>query len=54
VQAVDGMPAPINARFKFLSRKLTSARSEEQEQAAGEADVNSELQRYHAAAEILI
>jgi len=35
-------------RFKFLSRKLTSARSEEQEQAAGEPDVNSELQCYQA------
>ena len=34
-------------RFKFLSRKLTSARSEEQEQAACEPDVNSELQCYY-------
>lgn len=35
-------------RFKFLSRKLTSAHSEEQEQVEGEPDVNSELRRYHA------
>jgi len=41
------LPLPMK-RFKFLSRKLTSARSKEQEQAAGEPDVNSELQRYHA------
>jgi len=34
-------------RFKFLFRGLTSARSKEQEQAAGEPDVNSELQCYH-------
>ena len=40
------LPPPMK-RFKFLSRKLTSARSEEQEQAACEPDVNSELQRYH-------
>jgi len=40
------LPPPMK-RFKFLSRKLTSARSEEQEQAACEPDVNSELQCYY-------